>query len=398
MEVGAVKISEGVHWVGALDPELRVFDIIMKTEHGTSYNAYLIQGSDKTALIETVKIKFIDQLTERVKEITELESIDYIVLDHLEPDHSGALNKMLELCPGARVVVSKTGPRFLENILNRNVDPLIVSDGDQIDLGGRTLSFFHAPFLHWPDTMFTYVAENNFLISGDVFGCHYCDPRVFNDAVDSFDHAYKNYFNVIMRPFKKQMLIALDKITGLSIDVIGPSHGPVLREDPARYIEMYRQWSREPAENAAKKLLIFYLSIYDNTAAMARTIAESVEAERVDVMLFDILGTNISQAIDIIESADGLLVGSPTINGDAVKPAWDLLSSLATLNLKGKTGGAFGSFGWSGEAVKMIEARLKSLKFKVVENGPKAQLVPSGQDLENCTRFGKEVAEAIKGS
>jgi NADH oxidase (H2O-forming) len=396
MELGAVKISEGVHWVGALDPELRVFDIIMKTEHGTTYNAYLIQGSEKTALVETVKIKFIDQLIERVKEITGLENIDYIVHNHLEPDHSGSLSKMLELCPNARVVVSKTAPRFLENILNRNVGPLIVSDGDQIDLGGKTLSFFHAPFLHWPDTMFTYVAENKFLLTCDVFGCHYCDPRMFNDAVDSFDHAYKYYFNVIMRPFKKQMRTALDKITDLPIDVIGPSHGPVLRENPARYINMYREWSSGPAKSDAKKLLIFYLSIYDNTAKMARTIAGAVEEEGVGVMLFDIIGTDISQALDIIESADGLLVGSPTINGDAIKPAWDLLSSMATINIKGKIGGSFGSFGWSGEAVKMIESRLKSLKFKVVENGPRSQLVPNDQDLENCISFAKEVAKAIK--
>ena len=397
MELGAVKVSEGIHWVGALDPELRVFDIIMKTENGTCYNAYLVQGSEKTALVETVKIKFIDQFIERIKEVTDIESIDYIVLDHHEPDHSGSLNKILELCPLAKVVVSKTARKFLDNILNRDVEPLVVSDGDQIDLGGKTLSFFHAPFLHWPDTMFTYVAENKFLISGDVFGCHYCDPPLFNDAVGSFDHAYKYYFNVIMRPFKKQMRTALDKIKDLPIDVIGPSHGPILREDPARYIKMYREWSSEPAKSNTKKLLIFYLSIYNNTATMARTIAKSVEEQGVDVMLFDIIGADINHAIDIIETADGLLVGSPTINGDAIKPAWDLLSSMATLNLKGKVGGAFGSFGWSGEAVKMLEHRLKSLKFKVVECGPRAQLVPNAQDLENCTRFGVEVARAIKG-
>jgi len=396
MQPAAVTITPDIDWVGALDPDLRVFDIIMKTERGTTYNAYLIRGGDKTALIDTVKIKFIDQLIARIKAVADLQDIDYIVLNHFEPDHSGSLANLLEVCGGPKVVISKTAPRFLENILNRNIDPLVVSDNDQIDLGGKTLRFYNAPFLHWPDTMFTYAVEDRVLMSCDVLGCHYCDPKLFDDLVDPFDHAFKYYFSVIMRPFKQHMLTALDKIENINIDLVAPSHGPILRDNPRHYIELYRQWCRQPGGTDRKQLLIFYMSIYNNTAAMANTIAEAVRAHGVDQILFDILGTELHQVVDLVEAADGILVGSPTINGDAVKPAWDLLSSLATLNLKGKIGGAFGSFGWSGEAVGMIEQRLKSLKFKVIEPGPRAKLVPSEEELEQCGKFGKQVAEAVK--
>lgn len=391
-----VKISEGVHWVGALDPQLRIFDIIMKADHGTTYNAYLITGGEKIAVVDTVKAPFYDEYMENIRSLVDPADIAYVIVNHTEPDHSGSLGRLLEDAPNARVVCDRQCKNFVNNILNRDVDPMLVKDGDTLDLGkGVELSFVHAPFLHWPDTMFTYLAGDGILFPCDFLGAHYCDDRLFDDHIDDYHYSFEYYYLVIFRPFKKYVLEAIDKIKDLEIKVICPSHGPVLRADPRACVEKYREWSSVPVPGDQKSLLVFYASAYGNTAMLAEKIAEGARAEGAKAMVMDAAATELGVMIDRIEAADGIAVGSATINADAVEPVWYLLSHLATLNLKGKVGAAFGSFGWSGEAPKLISERLKGLKFKVDEEPFRVNLVPTEQDLDAAEEFGRSIARSL---
>jgi flavorubredoxin len=390
-----VQIAEGVYWVGALDPQLRVFDIIMKADHGTTYNSYLITAGEKPVLVDTVKDRFFDQLWSNLTALVDPAKLAYVVVNHTEPDHSGALSRLLEEAPQARVVCSRQCRNFVLNILNRDVDPILVQQGDELDLGGgEKLRFIHAPFLHWPDTMFTYLPSSGVLFPCDFLGSHYCDDRLFDDLVDDFSHAFEYYYKVIFRPFKRYVLEAIDKVQGLDIRIIAPSHGPVLRSDPLSYLEKYRAWSTEPAKEG-KTLLVFYASAYGNTAKLAERIAEGARSEGVRVAVMDITATELGMMVDRIEAADGIAVGSATINGDAVEPVWSLLSHLATLNLRGKVGASFGSYGWSGEAPKLIADRLRGLKFKVPEEPFRVNLVPTEQDLREAEEFGRRIARAL---
>jgi len=391
-----VKISEGVHWVGVLDPQLRVFDIIMKADHGTTYNAYLITGGDKIAVVDTVKAPFYEEYIENLRSLVDPEDIAYVIVNHTEPDHSGSLARLLEDAPNASVVCDRQCKNFVKNILNRDVDPILVKDGDTLDLGkGVELSFVHAPFLHWPDTMFTYLEKEGVLFPCDFLGAHYCDDRLFDDLIDDYHYAFEYYYLVIFRPFKKYVLEAIDKINDLDIKVICPSHGPMLRADPWACIEKYREWSSVPVPDDQKTLLVFYASAYGNTAMLAEKIAEGARAEGAKALVMDAAATELGMMIDRIEAADGIAVGSTTINADAVEPIWYLLSHLATLNLKGKVGAAFGSFGWSGEAPKLIAERLKGLKFKVEEEPFRVNLVPTEQDLAAAEEYGRNIVKSL---
>jgi flavorubredoxin len=277
-----------------------------------------------------------------------------------------------------------------------------VTTGDEVSLGDRTLRFLHTPFLHWPDTQCTYLVEAGVLFSGDVFGCHYCDKRLFNDRVGDFRFSFDYYYAHIMRPFKRHVMEALKLIEPLQLKQIAPTHGPILRERPRRYVTHYRELSTSSLSREIgdedRSLIIFYMSSYGNTARMAEEVSEGAsEVAGVRVSLYDLEGGEIEPFVDLIEEADALLFGSPTINGDAVKPVWDLLSSLAVVNLKDKLGGAFGSYGWSGEAVRMIEDRMRGLKMQVPVNGLRVKLIPTEEELGECRAFGRQIAEVLTG-
>ena len=391
-----VKIAGGVHWVGALDPQLRVFDIIMKADHGTSYNAYLITGGEKVAVVDAVKAPFYEEYIENIRSLVDPKDISYVVVNHTEPDHSGSLARLLKDAPAAKVVCDRQCKNFVKHILNKDVDPMLVQDKDVLDLGkGVELSFVHAPFLHWPDTMFTYLKKEGILFSCDFLGAHYCDDRLFDDLIDEYHYTFEYYYSVIFRPFKKYVLEAIAKIDDLDIKVICPSHGPVLRSDPRSCIEKYREWSSVPVPGDKKTLLVLYASAYGNTAMLAEKIAKGARAGGAKATVMDAAATELVVMIDRIEAADGIAVGSATINSDAVEPVWCLLSHLATLNLKGKVGASFGSYGWSGEAPKLIAERLKGLKLKVDEEPFRVNLVPTKQDLKEAEEYGRRIAKAL---
>lgn len=399
---GPVEIAPGVHWVGALDPALRSFDIILKTANGTTYNSYVVRGSAGVAVIDTVKENFAATFFRKLESVADYSEISTIVLNHLEPDHSGALPELRRRAPQAQLFISSRGQPMLKGLLHG--DQLVftpVKTGDSVNLGDRTLRFLQTPFLHWPDTQCTWLAEEGILFSGDAFGCHFCDARLFNDAVGDFRFSFEYYYGHIMRPFRPRVLDALELIEPLPLRLIAPAHGPILRDQPRRYVARYRELSASGLKNEAadeRTLLVFYLSAYGSTRAMAEAVASGSEAAGgVRVSLYDLEVGEVSPFVDLIEEADGIAFGSPTINGDAVKPVWDLLSSLTAVNVRGKLGAAFGSFGWSGEAVPMIEDRLRGLKLRVPVKGARARLIPTVEELAECHELGRQLALHLTG-
>lgn len=379
-----------------MDPDLRIFDIIMRAEHGTSYNAYLVKGTQATAVIETVKIQFWEDFLSNLKSVTDPSRIDYIILNHMEPDHSGSIGELLKISPQAKIVVSKSGEHFIKNILNFEPNLMKVGDGDSIDLGGKRLKFIMAPFLHWPDTMFTYLEEDKALFGCDFLGAHYADPMLFGDLTPEYVRDFKYYYDHIMRPFKKHIIQALAKLENFSLEVIAPSHGPIITHQIKERLEYYREWSLANPEE--KRVIIAYVSAYGNTARLAGKLAEGIRAVEVATEIYDLQKVTPAELVDKIEGSKGLLLGSPTINGDALKPVHDLLSSLATIQLKGKLGAAFGSYGWSGEAVPILESRMAGIKFKVMNSTVKSILIPTEADYQNAVEFGKAFGKAVKDS
>ena len=401
----AVEIAPGVHWVGALDPHLRSFDIILKTANGTSYNSYVVRGENGVAIIDTVKENFADDFFRRLETVARYDEITTIVLSHLEPDHSGALPELLKRAPQAKVYLSSRAQMMLKALLKptgeKPPEYIPVTTDDEVDLGGRTLRFLHTPYLHWPDTQCTYLVEDGLLFTGDIFGCHFCDNRLFNDTVGDFRFSFEYYYAHIMRPFREYVLDAIALIEPLAINLIAPAHGPILRHAPRDYVHRYRELATPRLFNEArseKTLVVFYISAYGNTRRMAESLAAGAESiGGVRVSLYDLEGGESGIFTDLIEEADGLAFGSPTINADAVKPIWDVLSSLTTVNVKGKLGAAFGSYGWSGEAVRLIEDRLRGLKLRVPVEGLRIKLVPDAGELEACRDLGEQLARHLTG-
>ncbi len=401
--LGAVAaLSQSVHFIGAFDPKIRTFDIIMKTANGSSYNAYLVRGSEGVCVMDTVKKEFSEPFFKRLELLCDYEEIKYIVLHHLEPDHSGALEELMLRAPQAKLIISGRAVMMLKGIIKTDVPFEIANTGKIISLGDKTIEFLSTPFLHWPDTMSSYLHEEKILFSGDVFGSHYYDERLFDDEVGDFAYAFKYYYDHIMRPFKQYVLQALALYEKLDIDIIAPLHGPILRTNPQYYINQYAQWSSEEKFRKhafdKKMLSVFYMSSYENTQRMAEKIMEGADSiDGVVASIYDLASLDEQNMIDLLEESDAVVVGSPTINGDAVKPAWDLLACMAYLESGGKVGATFGSFGWTGEAPEMLHDRMRWLKFRLPVDPMKIKLIPTEDELDECFDFGVEVAEITMG-
>lgn len=389
-----IEIKKGVYWVGVKNPELKVFDIVMTTKRGTTYNSYLIVD-EKIVLIDTVKDGYYDEFKKKIKDIIGERPIDYIVVQHTEPDHSGSLVKVLEEYKDAVVIASKAAVMNAKNITNREFNSIEAKG--ELSIGEKTLKFISAPFLHWPDTIYTYDVEGKMLFTCDSFGCHFCDEGIYNDKVGDFSDEYRYYFDVIMGPFKKHVLSAIDKIKPLEIEVISPSHGPILRENPWKYVDKYKEWSKcvlDITEN--NYAVVMYASAYGYTKEIGDAITKGLKESGVNVDAFDITELETEEIINRIERAKAVIIGSPTINQDAVKPVWDVLSLVSPITNRGKAAMAFGSYGWSGEAVPMLTERLKALKLKVVDEGLRVAFKPTSEDLEAAKQKGMEIARLIK--
>lgn len=400
--MSAIKITENLYSVGILNPAMRIFDVIMKTDYGTSYNSYILKGKEKTALIEVSHADFFDSYLNNIKEVCEPSDIDYIILNHCEPDHSGALADILKHCD-AKIVCTKAGSNFLKNITNsESIDYMVVNDGDTLDLGGIELKFIPAAFLHWPDSMFTYCESEKVLFSCDVFGCHYCEPYMFDKFIaydKSYNIALKGYFDAIFGPFKPFVVSGMKKLEGLEFDIVCPSHGPVLTKGGKLdcVLEKYREWST-PVNNDKKTIPVFYCSAYGNTAKAAFAIGKGIsKVSDVETKVYNINDYDLTELAGIINSSNAFAIGSPTINSDAVSPVWSLISTIDAINNRKKKALVFGSYGWSGEAVPNLIGRLKGIKNDVYGEGFKFCFVPTDEDLKSAEELGEEFAKAVLG-
>ena len=394
-----LELKKNVYWVGSLDPDLKVFDIIMYTKFGTTYNSYCIKGSEKTALIETVKVKFFDEYVDRLKKITKIEDIDYIVVNHTEPDHAGSIEKLLKLNPDITVIGSRSAIDFLKHICNMEFKYEEVRHNDKISLGDKTLKFIDAKFLHWPDSMYTYLEEDKILFSCDSFGAHYSLDTVLQSTIKNYDdylEAFAYYYSMILSPFKTYFLDAIEKIESLPIDMVCPGHGPILDSDPWEIINLSKKYSVINKPNSDKTVVIPYVSAYGYTEKLADSIKKGIEEQGITAELFDLQTAQKSKVMEAINRADGVLFGSPTILGEALKPIWDVLTDMYSAIHKGKIASAFGSYGWSGEAVPDIMQRLKQLKMKTFKDGFRIRFKPSEEQLKMACDFGKEFGNAVK--
>ncbi|RII28674.1 MAG: FprA family A-type flavoprotein [Geobacter sp.] len=388
-----IEIKPGLYWIGVEDPGLRTFDDLFPTEQGTTYNSYLIKGKAKIAIVDTVKEERAEEFLAKVKKLVDPADVDYFIINHTEPDHSGSLAFMLRHCPKATVVSTQAANTFLKNLIHSEFPAHVVKDGEVIDLGGRHVRFIVAPFLHWPDTMFTLLEEDGALFTCDAFGAHYCGPSIFNDELPEYLKDMQFYFDCIMRPFKDRALAAIAKIKGERIEVVCPSHGPVLRSDPWKYIGYYETWCQPVTEG--KRVVIFYLSPHGNTEKMAAAVAKGAALPGVDVLNYHINHLTADEIRDHMEEADALIFGIPTINRDIPKPMWDVLAYLSSVRLKTSLAAVFGSYGWSGEACKMAEERLKGLNFKLPVPFVRTPFTPRPEVLEQCELLGRTIAEEV---
>lgn len=396
------KITDNIFNVGILNPNVRVADIVVKTDNGTSYNSYIVTGSDKTALIETAHKDYFENYLKNIQEIISISQIDYIIMNHNEPDHSGSISKLIELNPNLTIVTSPAGAIYLKNITNKtDLNIKIVKDGDSLSLGNKTLKFISAPFLHWPDSMFTWLIEEKVLFSCDFLGCHYCEPYILDTNItdkDAYLSSLQIYYSAIFSPFKKYVLNGLSKINDLEISFVCPSHGPVLTKDGILFeiIKKYKDWSNDN-KNSTPTIPIFYCSAYGNTERIAKAISEGIKNQlpNINVPLYNVIKHNISDLANELNLSDAFLIGSPTINKNSVSPIWNLLSTIDVINNTKKSVATFGSFGWSGEATEQISNYMSSMKLSVFEEKFKVCFIPTEQDIKNAISFGEKFAKSL---
>lgn len=399
------KVTENIFSIGVLNPNLRIFDVVMKTEYGTSYNAYAVCGESATALIDCTHLDFFEEYIAGVQSVCDVSKIEYLVMNHNEPDHSGAICKLLEIVPDIKIIVSQAGALYLKNIVNCECSNIIIAkDGDEIDLGGKTLKFISASFLHWPDSIFTYVKEDRVLFSCDFLGAHYCEPRVFDSKMLAkrkapYDTALLGYYNAIFGPFKPYVRKGLEKIRDLEIDFACTSHGPILTKAGLlpEVLAKYAEWSTEKT-NTNKNIPLFYCSAYNNTGHIAEAIACGIREALPEAIVncYDLNEHSMDEMSAQINEADAFLVGSPTINRDAVPPIWHLLACVDAVNSAKKPAAIFGSYGWSGEAFANIRARLSGLRIATFEKDCKVIFVPTVENLRAAKDFGAEFAMTLK--
>jgi flavorubredoxin len=396
-----LDVSESVKWIGILDKDIVTFDIVMETKYGTTYNSYFI-NADKKTIVDTAKETFSDEYIEKVKSVCNPSDIEYIVVNHTEPDHSGSLGKLLELAPNAIVYGSRQAINYLKEMIEQPFESVFVKDGDELDLGNKKLKFISAPNLHWPDSIYTYLEEDKLLFTCDSFGAHFCHDDMFDDLVGDYTEAFNYYFDVILKPFSKFLIKAIEKIEPLEIAAICPGHGPILRSTWKDIVKKSENRANIYLADCAcqeNTILVTYVSAYGYTKQMAENIAIGIN-NKVDfpVKLVDIEEIELGELESYIVTSKSILVGSPTINQNTLLPIYKMFALINPIRDKGKNAAAFGSFGWSGEAVKLIENHLQALKLNIVMDGLAARFMPHNGKADMFVKFGEDFASKIAES
>ncbi len=392
-----IKVAEDVHWVGAIDWDVRNFHGYTYTTHrGTTYNAYLVLD-EKVTLVDTVDAGYSQEMLKRISELTDPTRIDYLVANHGEIDHSGAIPEVMKVAPQAKLVCSQKGEQTLRRYFGgQGWDITVVGTGDEINLGRKTLRFIEAPMLHWPDSMFTYIPQDALLLPNDAFGQHLATSQRFADEVDEclvFGEAAKYYANILW-PFSPLVIKKIKEIQemGLEIATIAPSHGLIWR-NPGKIIEAYLRWAGGEAE---PRVVVVYETMWGSTRRIAGALVEGIQQEGIEVSLYALPTSDRSDVITDLLEARGILVGSSVHNNDMLLNMAAFLEDLKGLKPIGKIGAAFGSYGWGSRAIPQMEEKLRQAGVDLVEADLSFQFAPDEDEIERCIEFGREFARKVK--
>jgi flavorubredoxin len=394
-----IKVLENIYWVGVVDWNIRHFHgFTYSTHRGATYNAYLIIDK-KVALVDTVQHPFAGEMMARIREIIDPAKIDYIIANHVESDHSGAIAEILKHAPNATVVGTANCQKGLEKHYFGNWNFQVVKTGDTLNLGERTLSFLEAPMLHWPDSMFTYIEKDALLLSNDAFGQHLATSKRFDDEVDQnilMWEAAKYYANILW-PFSTLVTRKIEEVQklGLKIDMIAPSHGVIWRKDPMKIVKAYLRWASGEAE---KKVLIVYDTMWESTEKMAKAMLEGISSEGVEATLYRLPFSDEGDIIGELLETKGLLVGSATINNGILPTVAPFLREMEGLRPRNKIAAAFGSYGWGGGATAAIEKALKGAGMELAAPAITVNWVPDKDELQKCYEYGREFAKKVKAA
>ncbi len=390
------ELAKGVYWVGVVDWAIRKFHgHELSTHRGTSYNAYLITD-EQTVLVDTVWGPFQDQLIDNISEIVDPAKIDIVVANHAEVDHSGSLPAVMKHAPKATVVVSQRGRESIEGHFHQSWNFRAVKTGDRLPIGEHDLLFVEAPMLHWPDSMFTYLTGASILMPNDAFGQHYASSSHCNDQVNQeelYQEALKYYAN-ILTPFSSLVLKKIEEVLALDLPIamIAPSHGIIWRQDPVQIVQKYQQWAAQEPEPSA---VILYDTMWDGTRRMAEAIGVGLASEGIPYKIFHMAVADRNDVNTEVFKARAIIIGSPTFNQGLLPTLSPILEDLKGLRFQNKIGAAFGCYGWSGEAVSILEEHLSRSKIPVVADGVRAKWQPKPDDLDRCRQLGRKVARAV---
>ena len=391
----SINVKNNVYWVGKIDWELRKFHgDEYSTHRGSTYNSYLIK-EEKVALVETVWAPFSKEFVANLAGEIDLKKIDYVIANHAEIDHSGALPELMRQIPETPIYCTKNGVKSLKGHYHQDWNFNVVKTGDRLSLGQKELIFVEAPMLHWPDTMFCYLTQDNILFSNDAFGQHYATEYMFNDLVDQselFEECLKYYAN-ILTPFNPLVVKKIKEVLSfeLPLDIICTSHGVIWRDKPGQIVEKYLEWADDYQEN---QITILYDTMWDGTRVMAEKIAGGITDanKEVNVKLFNLAKSDKNDVITEIFKSKAILVGSPTINRGILVSVAGILEEVKGLKFKNKKAAAFGCYGWSGESVKIISGILEESGFNVINEGLKVMWNPDDESIAKCAEFGQQIA------
>ncbi|MBM7871813.1 flavorubredoxin [Clostridium pascui] len=359
-----IMLNKNIYWIGKVDDRDVPFHRLTLTK-GTTYNSYLLM-TEKPTVIDTVDISFGREFVENLKGLIDLEKIQYIVINHTEPDHSGALGSLASKAKNAVIVCTEPAANELKEMYKlHNREFLVIKDGDTLDIGGKTLKFIETPYLHTEETMITYAIEDKTLFPCDIFSTHIANYEYFNDmAEEDITEDFKVYYQLIMHPHRRYVQDMINKIKDLNIKVIAPSHGFILRDDVKKFIDIYDNMSKNT--NKDRKAVVVYSSMTSNTKKIAFLIEENLEKDNIDTKAIDVNKTDKEEVLQAVKEADAVFIGSSTKYGDMIGKLEDVLKELKDMNLEGKIAAAFGSYGWSGEAIEVIQDYLNETNMKVL--------------------------------
>jgi flavorubredoxin len=389
------ELKPGVHWVGAIDWNIRNFHGYV-THRGTTYNSYLIVD-EKIALVDTVKEHFYPEMMKRIRDIVDPQDIDYLISNHTEPDHSGSITKLMDEVQGIELIASPLGTQGLRRYYGDDMEITSIKERPTLSLGKKTLHFAAIPMVHWPDSMVTYIPEDKLLLPNDAFGQHLASSKRFDDEVDTavlMQEAETYYANIVM-PLWMSVSRAFKALEGLEIDMIGPSHGVIWRENPGMILEAYQRWVKGESKPRA---VIVYDTMWGSTERVANALCEGLGSEGVEVKVHKLGSSHNSDVIADVLEARAVLVGTPTLNNGLFPTVASFLAYMRGLKPKNKIGAVFGSFGWGGGAKRAAEEEMKAAGIDLVESELDFKFRPTEEELERVVQFGVELAEKILSS